>query len=52
MESDDYLLLLGIKHYKYCLRRWALVHIEAQWQENALYDSIVLEIITQRRSRR
>lgn len=36
MDSDDYLLLSGIKHYKYCRRRWALVHIEGQWQDNAL----------------
>ena len=37
MESDaDFLLLSGIKHFCFCKRRWALVHIEQQWQENAL----------------
>ena len=37
MESDaDFLLLSGIKHFCFCQRRWALVHIEQQWQENAL----------------
>lgn len=30
------LMLSGIKHYQFCRRRWALVHIEQQWQENAL----------------
>lgn len=29
-------LLSGIKHFCFCQRRWALVHIEQQWQENAL----------------
>ena len=37
MESDaDFLLLSGLKHFCFCRRRWALVHIEQQWQENAL----------------
>ena len=37
MENDDeYLLISGIKHFKFCRRRWALVHIEQQWEENAL----------------
>lgn len=36
MECDEYLMISGIKHFKYCRRRWALVHIENQWQENAL----------------
>ncbi|NLO48321.1 MAG: CRISPR-associated protein Cas4 [Clostridiales bacterium] len=35
-EDGDYLLISGIKHYKFCRRRWALVHIEQQWAENAL----------------
>ncbi len=36
MECDDFLMISGIKHFKYCRRRWALVHIENQWEENAL----------------
>lgn len=35
-EDKEYLLLSGIKHFKFCRRRWALVHIEQQWAENAL----------------
>lgn len=34
-ESDD-LALSGLKHFRFCKRRWALVHIEQQWAENAL----------------
>ncbi len=37
MENNDVnLMLSGIKHYQFCRRRWALVHIEQQWRENAL----------------
>ena len=37
MENDDeYLLISGIKHFKFCRRRWALIHIEQHWEENAL----------------
>ncbi len=38
MENDeaDYLLISGLRHFAYCRRRWALVHIEQQWSENAL----------------
>ena len=35
-SEDEYLLISGIKHFKFCRRRWALVHIEQQWEENAL----------------
>ena len=35
-STDEYLLLSGIKHFRFCRRRWALVHIEQQWEENAL----------------
>ena len=39
MESDaDFLLLSGIKHFCFCQRRWALVHIEQQWQEKLVTD--------------
>jgi len=34
--SDDLLPLSGIQHFLFCRRQWALIHIEQQWQENAL----------------
>ncbi len=34
MDEDEYLLLSGIQHFAYCKRRWALVHLEQQWQDN------------------
>ncbi len=33
---DEWLLLSGIQHFVFCRRQWALIHIEQQWQENAL----------------
>lgn len=36
MNDNEYLQISGIKHFKFCRRRWALVHIEQQWEENAL----------------
>ena len=38
MENDDseYLMLSGLKHFRFCRRRWALVHIEQLWNDNAL----------------
>lgn len=35
-EEEDYLQLSGIQHYAFCARQWALIHIEAQWNENYL----------------
>ncbi|MCL1883268.1 MAG: CRISPR-associated protein Cas4 [Defluviitaleaceae bacterium] len=34
MDTDDYLLVSGIQHFKFCKRQWALIHIEQQWSEN------------------
>lgn len=36
--NDDagFLTISGIKHFRFCKRRWALIHIEQQWSENAL----------------
>lgn len=34
--SDAWLPLSGIQHFVFCRRQWALIHIERQWQENAL----------------
>ncbi len=36
VSDADFLALSGLKHFCFCRRRWALVHIEQQWQENAL----------------
>ncbi|MDO4380567.1 MAG: CRISPR-associated protein Cas4 [Clostridia bacterium] len=35
-REDEYLLLSGIQHFKFCRRQWALIHIENQWSENFL----------------
>lgn len=34
--SDEWLPLSGIQHFIFCRRQWALIHVEQQWQENAL----------------
>lgn len=34
--QDDLLPLSGIQHFLFCRRQWALIHVERQWQENAL----------------
>ncbi len=38
MESKpaEDLMISGLKHFAFCRRRWALVHIEQLWSENAL----------------
>ena len=33
-DHDDLLSLSGIQHFAYCIRQWALIHIEKQWIEN------------------
>jgi len=35
-DDSDFLMLSGLKHFRFCKRRWALIHIEQQWDENAL----------------
>lgn len=32
--EEDYLMISGIQHFKFCRRQWALIHIEQQWAEN------------------
>ena len=32
--EDDYLMISGIQHFRFCKRQWALIHIEQQWVEN------------------
>lgn len=33
-REEDFLQLSGLQHFKFCRRRWALIHIEQQWAEN------------------
>lgn len=33
-SQDDYLMISGIQHFKFCRRQWALIHVEQQWDEN------------------
>jgi CRISPR-associated exonuclease Cas4 len=33
-DEEDYLMLSGIQHFRFCRRQWALIHIEQQWAEN------------------
>lgn len=33
-DEDEYLMISGIQHFKFCRRQWALIHIEQQWDEN------------------
>jgi CRISPR-associated exonuclease Cas4 len=35
-QSDELLPLSGIQHFVFCRRQWALIHVERQWQDNAL----------------
>ena len=39
MREEEYLLISGLQHFEYCKRQWALIHIEAQWEENYLTTS-------------
>lgn len=32
--EDDLLPLSGLQHLEFCGRRWALIHLEQQWEEN------------------
>lgn len=34
-NEDEYLLLSGIQHFRFCRRQWALIHIEHLWAENS-----------------
>lgn len=33
-KEDEYLMISGIQHFRFCRRQWALIHIEQQWAEN------------------
>lgn len=32
--EEDYLMVSGIQHFRFCRRQWALIHVEQQWEEN------------------
>lgn len=32
--DEDLLMLSGLHHFAFCKRRWALVHLENQWEDN------------------
>lgn len=34
--ADELLPLSGIQHFHFCRRQWALIHVERQWEDNAL----------------
>jgi CRISPR-associated exonuclease Cas4 len=33
---EEWLPLSGIQHFVFCRRQWSLIHVERQWEENAL----------------
>lgn len=33
--EEEYLMVSGIQHFKFCRRQWALIHVEQQWAENS-----------------
>ena len=33
-NEDDFLMLSGLQHFRFCRRQWALIQIEQQWEEN------------------
>lgn len=35
-HADELLALSGIQHFAFCRRQWALIHVERQWEDNAL----------------
>lgn len=45
-SEDNYLMISGIQHFKFCRRQWALIHIEQQWEENV--HTIVGELMHKR----
>lgn len=35
-SEEDFLSIRGLQHFAFCRRRWALIQIEQQWQDNVL----------------
>ena len=33
-SDEDFLQISGLQHFKFCKRRWALIHLEQQWADN------------------
>ncbi len=33
-NEEEFLQLSGLQHFRFCRRRWAIIHIENQWAEN------------------
>lgn len=33
-KEEEFLQISGLQHFRFCRRRWALIHIEQQWAEN------------------
>lgn len=44
-REEEFLQLSGVQHFKFCRRRWALIHVENQWEEN--YHTIDGELMHQ-----
>lgn len=41
--EDNFLMISGIQHFRFCRRQWALIHIEQAWQDNLLtFDGQIL----------
>ena len=32
-DDSDFLMISGLKHFQFCRRRWALVHVEQLWED-------------------
>lgn len=45
-KEEDYLNISGLRHFIFCRRQWAMIHIEQQWQEN--YRTVAGEILHER----
>jgi len=35
-KDEDFLMLSGLQHFKFCRRQWALIFVENQWADNFL----------------
>lgn len=44
-DDSDFLMISGLKHFQFCRRRWALVHIEQLWEENAVLTKRILSLM-------
>ena len=44
--EEDYLMISGIQHFRFCRRQWALIDVEQQWEENV--HTIIGEVMHKR----